>query len=76
MFYQFSNFSRWKIAEKFGTILLQKPDDVSQSTPDNCSVFKFLILKNCWADPSPRRYALASIGHFLPTVKFLGGNAP
>ena len=33
------------------------------------------VKKLSGADPSPVRCALASVGHPLPTVKFLGGNA-
>ena len=34
------------------------------------------IKKLLGADPCPMRYALASIGHPVPTVKFLGGHGP
>ena len=34
------------------------------------------IKKLLGVDPPPIRYALASTGHPVPTVKFLGGHAP
>jgi len=57
---------------KFGAIPPTDPDDIRQSTHVRISGVKQLL----GADPSPVRCALASVGHPLPTVKFLGGNAP
>ena len=59
--------------EKFGAIPPTDPDDISQSTPDFWPIFEFLALKKLLGtDPPPMRYALASVGHPVPTVKFLG----
>ena len=63
--------------ETFGAIPPTDPDDISQSTPDFLANFRILGVKIFWgADPPPMRYALASVGHSVPTVKFLGGHAP
>ena len=57
---------------KFGAIPPTDPDDIRFLTNIRISGVKKLL----GADPSPVRCALASIGYPLPTVKFLGGNAP
>ena len=63
-------------AEKCSAIPLKDPDDISQNTPDFLANFRILgVKKLLGAAPCPVRYALASVGHPLQTVKFLGGNA-
>jgi len=63
--------------EKFGAIPPTDPNDISQSTPDFLANFQILgVKKLLGADPPPMGYALASVGHPVPTVKFLGGHAP
>jgi len=64
---------------KFGAIPPTDPDDISQSSKYTRFLANFRISgvkKIAGADPSPMRCALASVGHPLPTVKFLSGNAP
>jgi len=63
--------------ENFGAIPPIDPDDINQSTPDFLADFRILgIIKLLGADPCLMRYALASVGHPVQTVKFLGGHAP
>jgi len=69
-------FSACFQAEKFGAIPPTDPDDISKSTPVFWANFRISGAKKLGADPSPVRCALASVGQPLPTVKFLGGNAP
>ena len=61
---------------KFGAITPTDADDISQSTPDFLANFRISgVKKIVGADPSSMRCALASVGHSLPTVKFLEGKA-
>jgi len=61
--------------KKFGAIPSTDVDGLNQSTLDFLANCRILGLKNCWGRPIPMRYALASVGHPLQTVKFLGSNA-
>ena len=62
--------------ETFGAIPPTDLDDINQNTPDFSPNFRILgVKKLLGADPPPMRYALASVGHPVPTVKFLGGHA-
>jgi len=60
---------------KFGAIPPTDPDDISQSTPDFWPIFEFQALKIVGGRPIPSKRCISKVGHALPTVKFLGGNA-
>ena len=61
---------------KFGAIPPTDPDDIIQSTPYFWPFSNFGRKKLLGTEQFLMRYALASVGHPLPTAKFLGGNAP